>query len=84
MNPADRKLQRPLQPMEDDIRAALETHSLMADYEARPAYQRNDYLSWITRAKQPATREKRLRQMLDELAAGGVYMKMDHPPSRKT
>ena len=76
-------LQRPRQPMPDFVREALEAHGLLVDYEARPAYQRNDYLAWITRAKRAATREKRLRQMIDELAQGGVYMKMDHPPSRK-
>jgi len=26
---------------------------------------------------------KRPRQMLHELAVGGVYMNLDHPPSRK-
>ena len=35
-----------------------------------------DYLGWIARAKLPATREKRLAQMLDELKDGGVYMNM--------
>jgi hypothetical protein len=30
---------------------------------------------------EPATREKRLDQMLDELKNGGVYMKMVHRPS---
>ena len=77
------KLQRPRQPMPAFVRTALEAHGLLADFEARPAYQQNDYLAWITRAKRAATREKRLRQMLDELAQGGVYMKMDHPASRK-
>ena len=84
MNADTNNLQRPLQPMPDFVREALEAGGLMADYEARPAYQRNDYLSWISRARLPATRTKRLRQMLAELAEGGVYMKMDHPPSRKT
>ena len=31
---------------------------------------------WINAAKQDATRQKRLAQMLDELDSGGVYMKM--------
>lgn len=48
----------------------------MAAYRKRPAYQQNDYIGWITRAKQPATRQKRLAQMFDELARGDVYMKM--------
>jgi hypothetical protein len=56
----------------------------MGDYEERPAYQQNDYIGWITRAKRQATREKRLHQMLDELEIGGVYMNMEHPPSRKS
>ena len=55
-----------------------------ADYEARPFYQRNDYLAWIARAKREETRERRLAQMLDELEQGGVYMKMAHVPSRKS
>jgi hypothetical protein len=31
---------------------------------------------WITRARLTATRHKRLKQMLDELKKGNVYMKM--------
>ena len=40
--------------------------------------QRNDYLGWIMHAKQEKTRQKRLNQMLDELAAGDSYMKMKY------
>jgi uncharacterized protein YdeI (YjbR/CyaY-like superfamily) len=69
--------------MPDDVLAELEEHGLMADYEERPFYQRNDYIGWITRAKRIETRRKRIEQMLDELDRGGVYMNMDHPPSRK-
>jgi len=75
-------LQRPIQPMPDAVREAHEARGLMAAYEARPPYQRNDYLSWITRARPEATRAKRLRQMLDELVAGDVFMNMDWPPGR--
>ena len=74
---------RPVNPMPDDVRTELVSHGLMDAYEARPFYQRNDYLGWIDRAKRIETREKRLTQMLDELRQGGVYMRMDHPPSRK-
>jgi uncharacterized protein YdeI (YjbR/CyaY-like superfamily) len=70
--------------MPEDVRSELEERGLIGDYEARPFYQRNDYLGWIGRAKRPETREKRIVQMLDELERGGVYMKMDHPASRKT
>ena len=74
---------RPMHDMPDDIRRTLVAEHLLADYERRPRYQRNDYLGWIDRAKQPATRGKRIRQMLDELRRGGVYMKMPHAPSAK-
>ncbi|RLE22219.1 MAG: hypothetical protein DRJ50_08035 [Actinobacteria bacterium] len=69
--------------MPSDVRSRLVAAGVMNDYESRPAYQRNDYLGWIDRAKQSATREKRISQMLDELQHGGVYMKMTHPPSAK-
>ncbi|MBK8619650.1 MAG: YdeI/OmpD-associated family protein [Anaerolineales bacterium] len=62
--------------MPDFFRDALTTHGVMDAYNARPAYQQNDYIGWITRAKQEATKQKRLNQMLDELKKGGVYMKM--------
>jgi uncharacterized protein YdeI (YjbR/CyaY-like superfamily) len=77
-------LKRPRYVMPDDIKQALEKQNLMKDYQARPDYQQNDYISWITRAKRPETQLNRLQQMLDELEKGGVYMKMDHPPSRKS
>lgn len=77
------KLERPIHPMPDFVRQALEARNLMSDYSARPAYQQNDYIGWINRAKRPATKEKRLQQMLDELEEGGVYMKMAHPASAK-
>jgi uncharacterized protein YdeI (YjbR/CyaY-like superfamily) len=69
-------LKRPLNPMPAFVREALEAKGLTTAYEARPPYQRNDYLGWIARAKLPATRAKRLAQMLDELRRGDVYMKM--------
>lgn len=69
--------------MPADVQAELEAAGLVDDYAARPFYQRNDYLAWIARAKRDETRQSRLAQMLDELARGGIYMKMDHPPSRK-
>jgi uncharacterized protein YdeI (YjbR/CyaY-like superfamily) len=58
------------------VREALERRGLMGAFEQRPPYQRNDYLGWIGRAKRPETREKRLAQMLDELAGGDRYMNM--------
>lgn len=69
-------LKRPQHPMPDDVRQALELSDLMAAYGARPPYQRNDYVSWIDQARREVTRRKRIRQMLDELDAGDVYMNM--------
>ena len=62
--------------MPHDIAAVLDQRSLRAAYDARPDYQRNDYLAWIARAVRPETREKRLDQMLSERAAGHGYMNM--------
>ena len=69
-------MRRPRHPMPTDIARALRAHGLQAAYEARPPYQRNDYIGWITTAKRPETRRKRLDQMLAELQAGDCYMKM--------
>ena len=78
------RLTRPRNRMPADIREALAALNLLDAYRARPAYQRNDYLGWIARAKQPETREKRLRQMVRELRTGGLYMNMAwHPRSAR-
>lgn len=69
-------MKRPANPMPEDVRAALEAHGVRDRYDDRPWYQRNDYLGWISRAKREETRQKRLNQMLEELQAGDVYMKM--------
>ncbi len=66
--------------MPDFVHAALQSHGLQGQYDARPWYQRNDYLGWINRAKRDETRQKRLTQMLNELKAGDVYMKMAWRP----
>ena len=64
------------------VEDALIERGLMAEYRARPDYQRNDYLGWINRAKRSETKERRLQQMLSELERGDVYMKMDWRPRR--
>lgn len=71
-------LQRPLHPMPDFIKAALEEYGLMKKYQSRPPYQRNDYIGWIIRAKQEETKQKRLNQMLTELKSGDKYMNMNY------
>ncbi len=75
------KLKRPRYPMPDFVKQALDERGLMKAYRERPAYQQNDYIGWIDRARRRETKEKRLRQMLEELEKGGVYMKMKHAAS---
>lgn len=77
-----RPLRRPVQRMPAFVRRALDERGLLASYRQRPAYQRNDYLSWITGAQRDETKQKRLGQMLDELERGGVYMRMKWRPRR--
>jgi uncharacterized protein YdhG (YjbR/CyaY superfamily) len=74
---------RPRHPVPDYIKSALGERGLNEAYNQRPPYQRNDYIGWITQAKQEATRRKRLDQMLDELERGDVYMKMAYKPRKK-
>jgi uncharacterized protein YdeI (YjbR/CyaY-like superfamily) len=64
------------EPMPDFVSAALDKATLRKAYDARPPFQRNDYLRWVRTAAREATKEKRLGQMLSELRAGDVYMKM--------
>ncbi len=79
-----RLLSRPRHPMPDYVAKALEDSGLMEAYRERPPHQQNDYIGWITRAKLEETRQRRVQQMLDELAQGDIYMRMDWtPPSRR-
>ena len=57
--------------MPDDVAALLDERALRDDYDARPYYQRNDYLGWISGAKRPDTRQRRIDQMIDELRVRG-------------
>ena len=77
-------LTRPIYPMPQFVEDSLIENGLLPDYNARPAYQQNDYIGWITGAKRPETQLKRLNQMLEELRTGGIYMRMKHPPSRRS
>ncbi|UCE98469.1 MAG: YdeI/OmpD-associated family protein [Dehalococcoidia bacterium] len=64
--------------MPDFVKKALIEAGLMDAYNYRPPYQRNDYLSWINRAKPQKTKHTRLNQMLDELSTGDRYMNMQY------
>ncbi len=58
------------------VRTSIERADLMDAYNARPPYQRNDYLMWIEKAVRIETKEKRIAQMLRELKQGDKYMNM--------
>ena len=60
-------------PMPGNVKAALAKRELMDAFRARPEYQRTEYLKWIALAIGPAAKDKRLQQMLDELAKGGLF-----------
>lgn len=72
----NRKPKRPRYPMPAFVRRALAERGVMDAYRARPPYQRNDYIWWITSPAREATKQKRLAQMIAELDKGGVYMNM--------
>ena len=74
------RLKRLRYEMPSFIREALGQRGLIEAYRNRPAYQQNDYIGWITRAKRKETQEKRLAQMLVELEKGDKYMNMDYHP----
>jgi uncharacterized protein YdeI (YjbR/CyaY-like superfamily) len=67
-------------PMPSFIEEALTERGLKGAYSSRPPYQQNDYIGWIMTAKRKATQEKRLAQMLDEVARGDGYMNMTWKP----
>lgn len=55
------KLSRAKHIMPAFVKEALNQHNLVAAYKERPAYQQNDYLGWISRAKRPETQKKRTK-----------------------
>ncbi|OPX88093.1 MAG: hypothetical protein A4E53_02250 [Pelotomaculum sp. PtaB.Bin104] len=70
------RMTRPVYDIPDYVVDALDKKALWEQYRARPPYQQNDYIGWITRGKREETRQKRLYQMLEELRAGSGYMGM--------
>ena len=66
--------------MPEFVEDALASHGLWEAYLGRPAYQRNDYIGWITGGRQEATRRRRMEQMLEELRRGDRYMGMSWRP----
>ena len=70
------RMKRQIYDIPDFIASALDKSGLWEQYRARPPYQCNDYIGWITRGKREETCQKRLAQMLDELQNGDAYMGM--------
>jgi uncharacterized protein YdeI (YjbR/CyaY-like superfamily) len=60
--------------MPEDVKQALEAGEVMEAFEARPPQQRNGYIGWIIESRREVTRRKRIRQMLEELYKGNVYL----------
>ncbi len=77
------RMTRAVHDLPDDIARLLRQSGLWEAYKARPAYQQNDYVGWIGRAKRPETREKRIGIMLSELRAGRGYMGMKWGENRQ-
>ena len=78
------KMKRPVYPIPDYVSHSLDAGGLWERYRARPPYQRNDYIGWITRGRREETRQKRLNQMLDELRGGDAYMGMPYTAKEAT
>ncbi|MBA3667069.1 MAG: YdeI/OmpD-associated family protein [Sphingomonas sp.] len=54
----------------DEERQFRKDVAAWADWEGRPASYRKTVLHWITRAKKPETRVRRLTQLIEDSAAG--------------
>lgn len=65
------KRSRPEAPVPDDLAAALKKNAAARrTFEAFSPSHRREYLEWITEAKRPETRARRLATTLEWLAAG--------------
>ena len=76
----EKKLSRPVYPLPDFIEDALKENKVEHLYMRRPAYQKNDYIGWIGKARTEKTLIKRLDRMLEELKDGKKYMKTEYNP----
>jgi hypothetical protein len=68
MTPMDRQLESPVPA---DLRDALKANpAAKATWDATTTVARRDWIAWMTSGKQAATRDKRLKAMLDMLEHG--------------
>ncbi len=69
--PRAKKAPKPELPVPDDLRAAIDAEPrAAATFEAFPPSCRREYVDWITEAKRPETRAKRVAQTVEWLAEG--------------
>jgi uncharacterized protein YdeI (YjbR/CyaY-like superfamily) len=58
-------------PTPDNLKHALAAdHSLAANWKNLTDLARNEWICWMTSAKQEATRDKRFARLCEEVAAG--------------
>lgn len=74
----EKNLARSIHPLPLFVEKALLQNSVVPEYKSRPAYQKNDYIGWISGAKRKETQLARLEQMIAELKEGNKYMKMNY------
>ncbi|MEA3034997.1 MAG: hypothetical protein QOH04_756 [Sphingomonadales bacterium] len=69
--PRPKKPPKPELPTPDDLRTALDAEPrAAAAFDAFPPSCRREYVEWVTEAKRPETRAKRLVQAVEWLAEG--------------
>ena len=75
----------------DDLRAAIEGDpAILALWQGLTPLGRNEFICWVEDAKQAATRERRIRRTLEEMAEGkkrpccwaGCIHRTDKAPSK--
>jgi uncharacterized protein YdeI (YjbR/CyaY-like superfamily) len=59
-----------LHELPDFIKNTILEKNIHETWESLTPIQRNEYICWVTMAKQEATKEKRLRIMVENLSGG--------------
>ena len=74
----------------DDLKSAIRADAdILALWQGLTPLGRNEFICWVEDAKQPATRERRVRRTIEEMQAGkrrpccwpGCPHRDDKPPS---
>ncbi|HEY0141865.1 MAG TPA: YdeI/OmpD-associated family protein [Thermoanaerobaculia bacterium] len=69
--PRPKREARPPAEVPDDLAGELKKNKKAREvFDAFPPSHRHEYIAWITEAKQPATRQKRLAQAIEWMAEG--------------